>query len=78
MEMGRVINDKLVRQAFGRRLRTIRRSHGLTQQALADRASLTMNYVFRLEKGERNPTLLVLHDLAKALRVRVRELTDPG
>ncbi len=75
--MGRTTNDRMVRLAFGRSLRAARNRRGLTQQGLADRANLTMNYVFRLEKGERNPTLLILHDLAKALQVRVRELADP-
>lgn len=75
--MRRTTNDKAIKRAFGHRLRTVRNRRRLTQQALADRASLTMNYVFRLERGDRNPTLLVLHDLARALRVRVRDLTDP-
>ncbi len=74
--MGRVSGDKSVRKAFGQRLKALRNRHGLTQQRLADSAHLNLSYIFRLEKGERNPTLLVLHDLAHALKVRVRDLTD--
>ena len=75
--MGRVTNDKTLRKIFGRRLRAARNHRRLTQTQLADRAHITLSYVFRLEKGERNPTLLIVHDLARALRMRVRDLTDP-
>ena len=76
--MGRVSSDESLRRTFGKRLRAARKRRQLTQQQLADRAHVTLSYVFRLEKGERNPTLLIVHDLAGALRVRVRDLTDPS
>ena len=74
--MGRIAGDTTVKKAFGRRLRALRGRRGLTQQALADRAHLNLSYIFRLEKGQRNPTLLVLHDLASVLKIKVRDLTD--
>ncbi len=74
--MGRISGDETVKKAFGRRLKALRNRRGLTQQGLADLAHLNLSYIFRLEKGERNPTLLVLHDLAHVLKIRVRDLTD--
>ncbi len=72
--MGRTTSDKALKRAFGRRLRSIRNRRSLTQQGLAVRAHITLSYVFRLEKGERNPTLLILHDLARALHVHPEDL----
>ena len=72
--MGRINSDKKILEAFARRLTTLRQSRRLSQKALAEGAYLDRSYIVRLEAAERNPTLLVLHDLAKALRTRAEAL----
>lgn len=62
-----------------RRLRTVvkelREVKGLTQVELAKKAQITQPYLARLEAGDRkNPSLVVLRRLAKALGVPVTEL----
>lgn len=46
----------------------------LSQQRLANAAKLDRRYIVRLEAAERNPTLLVLADLARALGMDPRDL----
>ena len=61
---------------FGRQIRRRRESAGLSQEALADSAGITRNYVGMIERGEANPTLIVLHDLAAALGVSMRAVVS--
>jgi transcriptional regulator with XRE-family HTH domain len=46
----------------------------LSQEELADRASLHRNYVGMIERGERVPTLQAVEGIAKGLRLKVSEL----
>lgn len=46
----------------------------MSQEELAGRAGLHRNYVGLLERGQRNPTLLVLAELAAKLKVSIAEL----
>ncbi len=68
--------DKRLQKAFGLRLRAIRKRREMTQEGLATKAKLTRFYIILLEKGASNPTLLIVNDLARALRVPVKDLTD--
>ncbi|MEW2007504.1 helix-turn-helix transcriptional regulator [Microbacterium sp. NPDC079208] len=62
------------RVALGARVRELRETIGLSQEAFAHRAELDRTYVSGIERGRRNPTLDVLYRLAAALEVEVREL----
>lgn len=55
-------------------MRQLREARGWSQEALAEHANKHWTYIGGIERGERNPTLLVITDLAKALGVPVREL----
>lgn len=59
---------------FGFRLRELRRSRGLSEQALAHEASLDRTYVSSCERGRRNIGLLNIHRLAVAQGVGPEEL----
>jgi transcriptional regulator with XRE-family HTH domain len=61
---------------FGRVVRRIRTSLGLSQEDLADRASIHRTYIGGIERGERNPTLTMIHRLAEALRVSPNSLLE--
>lgn len=63
------MGDEADLQAIGRELRKHRKARGLSQEALADMAGLHTNHVGMIERGERNPTALVLIALARALGV---------
>jgi transcriptional regulator with XRE-family HTH domain len=65
---------KLVQKKFGERLRTLRQERGWSQEELAARSKHHWTYIGGVERGERNPTLLVIASLATALKVKVAEL----
>lgn len=62
------------KQTFGLRLRELRRARGLSQEALAERASLDRTYVSSCERGHRNISLENIYRLAAALGVEPSEL----
>src|SRR5262249_13750685 len=62
------------RKAFGKRVRELRRAAGLSQEQLAARADLHWTYVGGIERGERNPALINITRLARALGVPTRDL----
>ena len=61
-------------KAFGKALRKARESKGLSQDALAHRTGYSRNYVGQIERGEKNPSLRTIIDLAEALEVRAASL----
>lgn len=61
---------------FGRTVRRLRKQHGLSQEALALAAGMHLNHVSSIERGERNPGLLSVLKIAKALDIPVTELFD--
>ena len=63
---------------FRRRLVYLRRKALLTQEALAEKADLSRNYIGLLESGQRRPSLQTVMQLQKALGVRLQDLMpDP-
>lgn len=54
-------------QTFGRNVREVRRAKGVTLEALAHDVGLSYSYLGELERGRRNPTLLVVEKVAKVL-----------
>ena len=59
---------------FGKTLRELRTERGLSQWALADAAGMDHNYVGMIERGERNPAIVNVVKIAKALGVSPGEL----
>jgi transcriptional regulator with XRE-family HTH domain len=66
------LSDVLVR--FGKRLRVVRERVGVSQEKLAEMASLHRTYVSSVERGKRNISLLNIEKLAGALGVTLVEL----
>jgi len=63
-----------LRKQMGTRIRAIRNAKGLTQQKLADIASLDYRYIGALERGERNSSIDTLEKVLTALNVSISEL----
>ena len=63
-------------RGLGRRVQEARKRRKMTQERLAETAGLGRRFVISLEMGYGNPTFIVLNDLARALRVPIKELTD--
>jgi transcriptional regulator with XRE-family HTH domain len=70
----RLLHSMDVRNKLGSRVQRLRQEHGLSQEELADRAGLHRTYVSGVERGLRNPTLMVMEKLAMGLGVGLVEL----
>lgn len=64
----------LLPMEFVKRLVTLRKQRGLTQQALADAIELHVNQIKRYEAGTAQPTLETLVKLAKELHTTLDDL----
>ncbi len=58
-----------VRRRVGLNLKRFRQDLGLSQEAFAFKAGLHRTYISGIERGVRNPTVLVLEEIALALGV---------
>lgn len=67
-----------VQTQFGQAVRRCRKSMGVSQEALAQLTEIHRTYIGGIERGERNPTLLMIHRLAKALGVSPARLLSPS
>jgi transcriptional regulator with XRE-family HTH domain len=62
------------RKIVGKNVRTIRQERGIRQEKLAFEAEIDLTYVGGIERGKRNPSLLVLARIASALSVHLTRL----
>lgn len=63
-----------IRSKFGNQLRKLRRERGWSQEDLADAAKMHFTYIGQIERGLRNPSLINLHRIARALKIKAGEL----
>jgi len=61
---------------IGANIRKIRVARGLSQERLAFSADIDLTYVGGIERGKRNPSLLVLVGIADALGVHPTDLFE--
>jgi len=62
------------RAKFGRNVRRLRQQRNLTQEQLAFDAEIDLTYIGGIERGKRNPSLLVMARIAQALSVPLTRL----
>lgn len=67
-------NDMSILAQLGKRIRYLRTEKHLSQMDLALDSDITKNYLSDLERGERNPTIMVLNKIAKGLGITLEEL----
>jgi transcriptional regulator with XRE-family HTH domain len=58
-----------IEQALGATVTELRIGRGVSQAALADKLGYSISYISKLERGQMNPTLRTLFDLADALEI---------
>lgn len=59
---------------LGKNVRRLRQQKGLTQEELAFEAKIDLTYVGGIERGKRNPSLIVMARIADALSVPLTRL----
>jgi transcriptional regulator with XRE-family HTH domain len=65
-----------VRVRIGWNLRRLRKERNITQEDFATDSGIDRGYISGVERGVRNPSVLVLARIARALNVDVGELLD--
>ena len=65
-----------VNKQLGYRIRYLRGQKGMSIEALALEAGINRNYLGDLERGTRNPTLIILNKIAKALDIDLPTLFE--
>ena len=66
-----------MRRLVGRNFARLRREKRLTQEEVEARSGFSQQYLSGLEQGRRNPTVVTLYELARALGVSHVDLVMP-
>lgn len=66
-----------MRKLVGRNFARLRKEKGLTQEEVEARSGFSQQYLSSLERGNRNPTIITLYELAQTLGVSHVELVEP-
>ncbi|WP_246237396.1 helix-turn-helix domain-containing protein [Halovulum dunhuangense] len=67
-----------VQSRVSRNIQRIRREKDLSQEEVAHRTDIHQTYLSGVETGKRNPSILVVERIAKALGVDVSEIFKPN
>ena len=65
-----------INKQLGARIRYLRQQKNMTIEDLALEAEINRNYLCELERGTRNPTVVVLNKIAKALEINLSTLFE--
>lgn len=68
--------DRKYLQAFGARVRALRKAAGFSQEDFALEIGLDRTYMGGVERGERNLALLNIHKIATGLKLTESKLLD--
>ncbi len=67
-------DDENILARLGVGIRAARKAAGLSQEEFADAAGIDRSHMGKIERGERNLTLLNLHRIARALNLQASDL----
>jgi transcriptional regulator with XRE-family HTH domain len=65
-----------VRQRLGQNLRRLRDEKGWSQERFADEAGIHRTYVSDIERGARNPTIMIVEKLARPFGLKANVLLE--
>lgn len=65
-----------MRKLVGQNVRRLRIAQELTQEQFAERSGFSQQYISDLERGQRNPTVVSLYELAQALKTTPADLVS--
>jgi ribosome-binding protein aMBF1 (putative translation factor) len=69
-----IMQDKSILNLFGERIRELRKAKGISQEELADKASLHRTYIGMIERGEKNISIINIEKIAKSLDIQLNTL----
>ena len=65
-----------MRKLVGENVRRLRIAQELTQEQFAERSGFSQQYISDLERGQRNPAVVSLYELAQALKTTPADLVS--
>ena len=65
-------NKQLVE--LGKKIKALRKARKMSQETLAFDSNIDRSHISRIERGETNPTYLMIHSMAKAFGISVLEI----
>ena len=68
--------DNSLELGIGKRIKSIRKSHGFSMRDLTERCGLSANAISLIERGENSPTVSSLKRLSKALDVSINDFFE--
>jgi transcriptional regulator with XRE-family HTH domain len=71
-----IIKSKTISKKFGKNLKKLRLEKKMSQGDIARALGVHRSYISGLERGIRNPTLINIERLAKALKMDIKRLLD--
>ena len=71
---GADMNELELKKLFGKRLRSIRKNKGLTQEYLSELIGLDPQYYCKMENGNHFPSVKTLAKIAQVLKIKPKDL----
>lgn len=69
------MNTKIL-ENFGKQVKNLRLKSGLSQEALAEKLNIHRTYMSFIERGKRNPSLLILFKISRVFGIKLPVLFD--
>lgn len=70
------MDEATIYKSIGKRIKFLRESKGLTQEKLAEKTGLSLDFIGKIEVNINEPGLKSLIKIANALDVHLKELFD--
>ncbi len=70
------MNEDILYQALGKRIKYLREQRKLTQEELAEKCLLSLDYIGKIEVNINRPGLRALIKISNALDVEIKDLFD--
>ena len=70
------LNFDFYYEKLGKKIKFLREKNHLTQEKLAERAEISLDYLGKIEVSINKPGLLTIFKIASALNVQVKDLFD--
>lgn len=69
------MNTKILKN-FGEQVKNKRKNTGISQEELAEKLGVHRTYMSFIERGLRNPSLLLVFKISRALKIKLPELFE--
>ncbi|MBO6181912.1 helix-turn-helix transcriptional regulator [bacterium] len=70
------MNDYELYKSLGKNIKHLREINGLTQEQLAEKSGLSLDYIGKIEVNINKPGLRSLIKISNALNIHIKELFD--